>query len=376
LTTVGEQTATAAVAEPIRPQGQVAVARTIARRRSLAGQMRVPKLATGITHLSVHWRGDNAQVRLHGDTGWSGWTQLAECGGAPDHKPNTGHSALLAVPGTTGYEIVVSAGGTAEVSEINTLDGPAVATAAATVFGMPLPNGATCPVTYLSRSAWGADESLRFSGSTETWPLEWFPGQALTVHHTAGINGDPDPAATVRAIYYDQCINKGWGDIGYHLLIDEAGRVYEGRVSGNDKFPVFGPGSQPLVNTAGHAETFNSGNIGVCLLGNFTDTGPTTAARDALTTVLASLAQLLWINPVGTVDYVNPVNGNTNTVRGVSGHRDWNPTQCPGNTFYPGFEDLRNSVAAKLPTTNEPPDGRTPPATPEPPGPGRPGGRP
>jgi N-acetylmuramoyl-L-alanine amidase len=349
LTTAGEQAATAAVTVPAPRAELVPVARTIVRRRSLAGQMRVPKLQAGATHLAVRWHGDSAHIRLRTENGWTAFTQLDECGGAPDNRPATTHSALLTVPGTTGYEVVVSGGGTADVSEINTVDGPTVATATVPIVGMPLPDGSTCPVTYLSRAAWGADESLRFTTAGETWPAEWWPAQALTVHHTASANGDPNPAATVRAIYFDQCINKGWGDIGYHLLIDEAGRVYEGRWSGDEQFPIFGPGTQKLMNTAGHAETFNTGNIGIVLIGLFTDVGPTAAARAALVTVLASLARMLNINPVGTVNYVNPVNGNTNTVRGVSGHRDWNPTQCPGNTFYPSFEDLRNAVAAQIP---------------------------
>ena len=51
--------------------------------------------------------------------------------------------------------------------------------------------------------SWGADESLRFdSGGHEIWPPEFSPMQKAIVHHTAGRNNDPNPAATVRAIYY------------------------------------------------------------------------------------------------------------------------------------------------------------------------------
>jgi hypothetical protein len=229
---------------------------------------------------------------------------------------------------------------------------PAGLTAA--VFGMPLPDGTTVPVTYLSRAAWGADESLRFSGGVEIWPAECYPMQALTVHHSASANGDPDPAATVRGIYRYQAppSGLGWGDIGYHLLIDEAGAVYEGRWSGADVVPVFGPDgapANPLVNTGGHALGFNVGNIGVCLLGNFTAVTPTSAAQTALVNVLAGLARIGAIDPMGLVHYVNPVNGNTNSVPGVSGHRQWNATACPGDTFYPVLADIRSRTAALLP---------------------------
>ncbi len=349
-----------ATTQPAPVGARIPVARTIVRRRSLAGQLRVPKLDARATHRAGRWRGGDAQIRLHNETGWTGWQPLDECGGAPDNHPNPGHSALLVAPGTTGYEIVVSGGGTAEVSEINTIDGPALVAAAPAVVGMPMPDGSTCPVTYLSRAAWGADESKRFdSGGNEVWPAEWWPAQVLTVHHTAGINNDPDPAATVRAIYQNQAVTQGWGDIGYHLLVDEAGRVYEGRWTGGGNWPIFGT-SAAQMNTAGHAEGYNTGNIGVVLLGDFTNQGPTSAAVNALTTVLASLARMLNIDPQATVNYFNPVNNNAKANLGLTGHRDWNATQCPGNTFYPTFDSLRANVAAQIPPVERTRPGQPP----------------
>ena len=45
----------------------------------------------------------------------------------------------------------------------------------------------------------------------------------------------PSPAATLRAIYDDHVHNpaRDFGDIGYHVLIDEARNVYAGR-NGDD----------------------------------------------------------------------------------------------------------------------------------------------
>jgi N-acetylmuramoyl-L-alanine amidase len=151
-------------------------------------------------------------------------------------------------------------------------------------------------VEYLDRAGWAADESLRFkpNGSLAFGPTQFFPTQTLTVHHTAGINDDPDPASTARAIYYLDAITNGWGDMGYHLLIDEAGRVYEGRYSGDDGVPVFGPGNdangRPQVVTGAHIQGWNSGNVGVVLLGDFTSVQPKPAALDTLENVLAALA--------------------------------------------------------------------------------------
>jgi hypothetical protein len=227
------------------------------------------------------------------------------------------------------------------------VDGPALQAAAAVESGMWLPDGTKLPLPYLSRAAWGADESLR------SWPPEYFPTQTLTVHHSGFRNDDPNPAATVRAIYYNQAVGEDWGDIGYHLLIDEAGRVYEGRWSGTDAYPVFdavlGADRRPRMSTGAHVFNFNTGNVGVCLLGDFTDRQPTAAALDSLTTVLAGLARINGLDPRGTTNYVNPVNGYTKTVKTISGHRDWAATQCPGNTFYPKLPALRDSVAARIP---------------------------
>jgi len=41
--------------------------------------------------------------------------------------------------------------------------------------GFPLPGGLVCPVPYMSRAAWGADESWRFSNGVEDWPPDYFP---------------------------------------------------------------------------------------------------------------------------------------------------------------------------------------------------------
>ena len=229
-------------------------------------------------------------------------------------------------------------------------------------FGFRLPGGLTCPVPFMSRAAWGADESWRFVNGREDWPAEHHPVQALTVHHT-GFAASLDPAETVRTIYRQQALTaarggiQGWGDIGYNLLIDDAGVVYEGRYSGS-AFPVFGPTAR-LMTTGAHVQYFNTGNIGVCLLGYLNDVPPSQAAQDSLVTVLAYLAAVAGVNPLGTVNYYNPVprpNGthSTATVIGVSGHRNWAATDCPGHALYPLLGSIRQRAATAMPSVSEP----------------------
>jgi hypothetical protein len=238
----------------------------------------------------------------------------------------------------------------------------AAALARGAVFGFQLPGGLVCPVPFMSRAAWSADESWRFTNGVEDWPSEHHPAQALTVHHT-GFAASLDPAETVRTIYRQQALTparggiQGWGDIGYNLLIDAAGVVYEGRHS-SSAFPVFGP-TGGLMTTGAHVLYYNTGNIGVCLLGYLNDVPPTQAAQDSLVTVLAYLAAVVGVNPLGTVNYYNPVarpdgTHSTATVLGVSGHRNWAATDCPGNALFPLLGGIRQRVAAAMPSPPQP----------------------
>lgn len=312
--------------------------------------LRVPETSFPLSHLAIAWTAATPAVRIRYRDGWGAWIQMAPCDRGKDAGAPARHHVLLTAPSAVGYE--VGGGSTAvSVTELNTVDGPARAIAApASAF--PVGAEATGP-QYLSRAGWGADETLRFApDGTESWPAEYFPVQTLTVHHTAGANDDPDPAATVRAIYYYDTVTQGWGDLGYHLLIDEAGTIYEGRWSGSDPTPVFGEalgadGRPQMVNGA-HVVGYNAGNVGVVLLGDFTSRVPTAAARHSLTAALAALADVTGLDPLGTTDYVNPVNGATHTGSTISGHRDWRPTLCPGDLFYPQLAAVRQDVADLL----------------------------
>ena len=271
------------------------------------------------------------EVRFRTAAGWQAWRPL---------PPGDADGMLVPAFGASAYELRGT--GLATAIAINTTDGPPVRARAAA--------GGFAGGRYLSRAGWGADESLRFGpDGTELFPTAYFPVQTLTVHHTATANGDADPAATVRAIYFFHTITQAFGDIGYHLLIDEAGTVYEGRWSGADPVPVFEsgrrPGPFPRMSNGAHTGGFNAGNVGVALLGDLTAVGPTDAARRALVAVLATLAGATGREPLGHVGYVNPISGATRTVDTIAAHRDWLATECPGEAFYPMLPDVRQDVA-------------------------------
>jgi hypothetical protein len=203
----------------------------------------------------------------------------------------------------------------------------------------------------ISRAGWGANESLRFdSTGHEIWPPVFQVIQKLIVHHTATQNNDPDPAATVRAIYYYHAVTQGWGDIGYNFLIDEAGHIYEGRYA-----RAYAPGETPTGEdsagkgvTGAHALGFNSGTVGIALLGTLTNQDATPAARNALTRLLAWIAGGHGIDPHGNALFTNPVSGTQATFPNIAGHRDVNATECPGGIFYATLPALRDAVATLI----------------------------
>jgi hypothetical protein len=230
--------------------------------------------------------------------------------------------------------------------------------------GFAIAEAAMSQPAIIRRSGWGADESLRFdSGGHEIWPPSFTPLQKAIVHHTAGRNNDPNPAATVRAIYYMKAVGSDFGDIGYNLLIDEQGRIYEGRYS-----RPYAPGETPTgedlagnVVRGGHARNYNDGTVGISLLGNFQSRLPTAAARASLERLLAWKLERHGINPLGQSVYVNPVLGHTRLLNNISGHRNVNPTACPGDTFYPTFPQLRQNVANRIAATTGAANDGTPP---------------
>jgi hypothetical protein len=191
--------------------------------------------------------------------------------------------------------------------------------------------GAAADFRFITRAGWGADEALRDGAERP-----YFEIQAITVHHTVTANLDADPAATIRALYFFQTVGEDFGDLGYHLLIDRNGTIYEGRYAGLSQ-------AAQVCNGA-HVGGFNAGNVGIALLGDFTSSLPTPAARTSLVRLLATLAGSARLDPLAHVDYLNPISGATRSVPAISTHRNWSPTACPGDSFAPHFPVLRTAV--------------------------------
>jgi len=134
-------------------------------------------------------------------------------------------------------------------------------------------------LAIVPRAKWGARAPL----AARMDPLKgaW---SRITLHHSAESTSNPrggtleDSIHTLRLIQAYHMEDKAWSDIGYHYLIDSAGRIFEGREL---RWQGAHAGGANGVN--------NHQNIGICLLGDFAATSPTPAATKSLELLVAKL---------------------------------------------------------------------------------------
>ncbi len=195
----------------------------------------------------------------------------------------------------------------------------------------------TAVPAIVPRSGWAADESIRRGEPTVAAEIRF-----AVVHHTAGTNGysRSQAAAIVRGIQLFHVSSNGWNDIGYNFLVDRFGTIYEGRFGGVDQNVV-----------GAHAQGFNTGSVGVALLGTYTSSAPSAAAEQALASLLAWRLDLAHVDPLGLLTV--PSGGNERfpagvpvQLRTVSGHRDTGFTVCPGDALYSRLGELATRTAA------------------------------
>ena len=183
------------------------------------------------------------------------------------------------------------------------------------------------PPTIVTRQGWGANETYRFDTYGEIWPPEYETVTHAIVHHTDTSTAQ-DPVVAIRSIYYYHAVDQGWGDIGYNYLVDKNGRIYEGRYGGQN---VIG----------GHSYEFAIGSSGICIIGDYQDSPPSTISVAGLVAILSWVVRDL--DPLGSGPIQEAANLPT-----IAGHRDVNATTCPGNMLYYDLPDIRSMVAQTL----------------------------
>jgi len=185
-----------------------------------------------------------------------------------------------------------------------------------------------------SRADWGASEGYRYDNQgNEVWPTEYQTPEKIIIHHSVTGNYDPNPPATVRAIYYYHAVTLGWGDVGYNYMVDWHGNIYEGRYGGLD---VVG----------GHVYSYNYGSVGVCGMGTYGNTAnsvqPSPELLEGLTDVTAWSCSRVLLHSLENSFFVNK------TTQNIAGHRDYNATACPGDFLYTQLPALRNAIWAEI----------------------------
>lgn len=335
---------------PVSASGPIRVA---AREVSVAlERQRVVELPIEASHVALHWRGQHdaaLTVAFSADGVAFGAPGAVERDEVGEQRGNgETYGAVIHAAGARFVRVTSDR----PIARLTVLALDSAGSGGSAVgFGGATAAAAVSQPSVITRAAWGADKSLRFNADgTEKWIPAFYPVQKLIVHHTAGRNADPDPAATIRSIYYYHAITQGWGDIGYSFLVDESGRIYEGRYS-----RPYAAGKSPSsedVNgngvTGAHVLGYNSGTVGIALLGTLTNVDATAAARDAFERMLAWKAERHGIDPLGSSLYTNPVNGTQRTFANIAGHRDLAATECPGGTFYDTLPALRQAVATRI----------------------------
>jgi len=266
---------------------------------------------------AVHWTGGGTVLyrthRLHGS--WSSWT-VADADAAPDGGTGEWHDGNLDwVGGSDGIQFNTRG----NVGRLKAYELWSRVTTAARGLA-----SATEP-TIVTRAQWHANQEI-----VRAKPLVAPVLKLAVVHHTAGSNSytPAQSAAIVRGIQLYHVQGNGWNDIGYNFLVDRYGTVYEGRGGGITKNVV-----------GAHSEGFNSGTVGVALIGNFSAATPPKAMQDALVNLLAWRLDVAHIDPLSTVAFTSGGNlkfkaGKVVTLHAISGHRDTGPSECPGAKAY------------------------------------------
>ncbi len=228
-------------------------------------------------------------------------------------SPSTPASTTTAAPTTTSPTEVAGATVTTQPAPDGTAGtaAPTTTTTQAATTSTSGPASGPLGLVVIEKAAWS--ETPDGSGYRVQDQIT-----AVTIHHTAVVLTDnrdaPDRFRQHEAYHRSQ----GWPDIAYHMLIDRAGNVYEGRPlwAIGDTFTNYDP----------------TGHFLPVLEGDFDNQSPSDAQLEALSTVTA------WaLNHYGL------------TMSVVAGHRDLAATSCPGDHLYHFItsDEFRAKVAAR-----------------------------
>lgn len=163
-------------------------------------------------------------------------------------------------------------------------------------------------ISVIQRSEWASTEP-------RPWLMRDVGGyDRITIHHT----GSEMPIFVTKREKVIDAINnvlkdhldRQYGDIAYHFLIDYAGRVWAGR---------------SLAYEGAHVQDQNENNLGIVLLGNFDEQEPSGEQINSLFRLIQGVRRTFGIK-----------------LHRVYGHRDLGYSVCPGKHLYSHVQQLKS----------------------------------
>ena len=314
--------------------------------------------------VGVTWAADpsvsdvQASVRTRTGGRWSAWQTL---GGTADEQPDPGSAdarrsrrggtAPLWVDSADGIQarVDVRSGSSPRDLRLSLVD-PGTSPADADGVTKLAVASATSGVPVIhSRGAWGADESVRTAAPSYATGIH-----AVTVHHTATANdySAADVPRLLRGFYAYHVKSNGWSDLGYNFLVDKYGRIWEGRAGGTRRAVI-----------GSHAGGFNTGTVGISMIGTFENVAPSAAARESVARLAAWRLSAAGKDPASTVRVYSAgstrfAQGSLVTLPRIFGHRDVSLTSCPGTrgmSALPGIRSRAAALGAGMPPATDPP---------------------
>ncbi len=160
------------------------------------------------------------------------------------------------------------------------------------------------PIREVNQASRQVDESsyLQTKKPVRTWKY-------LVIHHTATSSGSVDSIHRAHSQRRDAAGNP-WSGIGYHFLIGNGNGMGDGEIQSTFRW------QDQLSGTHAGDRQFNDFGIGVCLVGNFEENGPTSAQVKAVGELVSLLKHQFGL-----------------TEKQILKHGDLKATACPGRLF-------------------------------------------
>ena len=308
--------------------------------------------------IGASWRGArDLELSARGADGrWSRWVELADDGDGPDPGSREARAQrgrhVLAVPIWVGdadrvrVRVAPHAPGRARDVRLELLNVSGTATTSSRALST-LRSTAARVLGPLDASAGAAPRAPRIH-TRSAWKARSPAAQpslapralGVVVHHTVSANryACSQVPALLRGIQRYHMDSNGWNDIGYNYLIDRCGGVWEGRAGGLTSAVI-----------GAHTAGFNTGTVGIALIGTHSSVRPSDAARSALIRLTSWRMDVAHVAPTGTMLLTArtadrfPIDSSV-SVRAMSGHRDLFPTSCPGAFSYRDLTALARSA--------------------------------